>query len=131
MSKTYHLAVIDEATCIGCTKCIDVCPVDAIVGATGQMHTVLNDLCIGCDLCLPPCPVQCISVIPSPMEPHERQAQAKKAKQQHLARQNRLARLDEQKRAADLAVLSNADDIIAATLARAKAKKQGFTNSYE
>ncbi len=131
MTKTYHLAVIDEATCIGCTKCIDVCPVDAIVGATGQMHTVLNDLCIGCDLCLPPCPVQCISLIPSAITPEERQVQAKKAKQQHLTKKARLDRLDEQKRAADVIALSNADDIIAATLARAKAKKQELLTSHE
>jgi electron transport complex protein RnfB len=131
MTKTYHLAVIDEAKCIGCTKCIDVCPVDAIVGATGHMHTVLNDLCIGCDLCLPPCPVQCISLTPSLMTQDERQTQAKKAKQQHSNRKARLERLDEQKRAADLIALSNADDIIAATLARAKAKKHGLLTPHE
>jgi len=57
------LAVIDEALCIGCTLCIQACPVDAIVGAAKQMHTVLPTLCTGCDLCVAPCPVDCISMI--------------------------------------------------------------------
>ena len=52
------LAVIDEANCIGCTKCIQACPVDAIVGATRAMHTVVADLCTGCNLCVGPCPAQ-------------------------------------------------------------------------
>ena len=58
------VAVIDEALCIGCTLCIQACPVDAIVGAAKQMHTVINDLCTGCDLCVAPCPVDCISMVP-------------------------------------------------------------------
>lgn len=57
------LAVIDESLCIGCTLCIQACPVDAIVGAAKQMHTVLNDLCTGCDLCVAPCPVDCIAMV--------------------------------------------------------------------
>lgn len=57
-------AVIDEARCIGCKKCLDVCPVDAIVGARKRMHTVLNAECNGCGLCLPPCPVDCIVLAP-------------------------------------------------------------------
>jgi Na+-translocating ferredoxin:NAD+ oxidoreductase subunit B len=59
-------AVIDEPACIGCTKCIQACPVDAIVGAAKQVHTVLIDECTGCDLCRPPCPVDCIDMIPIP-----------------------------------------------------------------
>ncbi|MGS6272192.1 electron transport complex subunit RsxB, partial [Enterobacter hormaechei] len=58
------LAVIDEANCIGCTKCIQACPVDAIVGATRAMHTVVADLCTGCNLCVAPCPTQCIELRP-------------------------------------------------------------------
>jgi len=58
------LAVIDEPNCIGCTKCIQACPVDAIVGATRAMHTVMEDLCTGCNLCVAPCPTQCIELRP-------------------------------------------------------------------
>ena len=57
------VALIDEALCIGCTLCIQACPVDAIVGAAKQMHTVLPQLCTGCDLCVAPCPVDCIDMI--------------------------------------------------------------------
>ena len=57
------VAFIDPQTCIGCTLCIQACPVDAIVGASKQMHVVLSDWCTGCDLCIPPCPVDCITMI--------------------------------------------------------------------
>ena len=58
------VAVIDEAACIGCTLCIQACPVDAIAGAAKQMHTVIPELCTGCDLCVAPCPVDCIAMVP-------------------------------------------------------------------
>lgn len=58
------VAVIDESACIGCTLCIQACPVDAIIGAAKQMHTVIASLCTGCDLCVPPCPVDCIDMKP-------------------------------------------------------------------
>ena len=57
------VAFIDPQKCIGCTLCIQACPVDAIVGASKQMHVVLTDWCTGCDLCIPPCPVDCISMV--------------------------------------------------------------------
>jgi len=60
-----RVAVIDEARCIGCTLCIQACPVDAIVGASKLMHTVVTELCSGCDLCVPPCPVDCIEMVPA------------------------------------------------------------------
>jgi len=59
------VALIDEARCIGCTLCIQACPVDAIVGASKLMHTVVTELCSGCDLCVPPCPVDCIEMVPA------------------------------------------------------------------
>ena len=57
------VAVIDENTCIGCTLCIQACPVDAILGAAKQMHTVIESECTGCALCVPPCPVDCIDMV--------------------------------------------------------------------
>jgi electron transport complex protein RnfB len=60
-----RVALIDEALCIGCTLCIQACPVDAIVGAANLMHTVVTELCSGCDLCVPPCPVDCIEMVPA------------------------------------------------------------------
>jgi len=58
------VAIIDEERCIGCTKCLPPCPVDAIVGAPRVMHTVVAELCTGCELCIAPCPVDCISMVP-------------------------------------------------------------------
>lgn len=63
VEKAKRVAVIDEQVCIGCTLCIQACPVDAILGAAKQMHTVIEDECTGCDLCLPPCPVDCIDMV--------------------------------------------------------------------
>jgi electron transport complex protein RnfB len=59
-------AVIREDECIGCTKCISACPVDAILGSGKLMHSILSDLCTGCELCIAPCPVDCIDLIPDP-----------------------------------------------------------------
>lgn len=69
-------AVIIEEDCIGCTKCISACPVDAIVGSGKLMHTVFTDLCTGCELCLPPCPVDCIDLVPIHRELTDEQRQA-------------------------------------------------------
>lgn len=63
---TFKLAVIHEADCIGCTKCIQACPFDAIIGAHHQVHSVFNADCTGCGLCVAPCPVDCISLIDVP-----------------------------------------------------------------
>jgi electron transport complex protein RnfB len=65
-SNRPKVAFIIEEDCIGCTKCIQACPVDAILGAAKQMHTVLIDECTGCDLCVAPCPVDCIEMRPTP-----------------------------------------------------------------
>jgi len=64
IEKPRVVALIVEEDCIGCTKCIQACPVDAIIGAPKRMHTVIASLCTGCELCLPPCPVDCIELIP-------------------------------------------------------------------
>jgi len=61
-----QVAWIDESRCIGCAKCLSPCPVDAIVGASRFLHTVLADRCTGCELCIPPCPVDCIELRPAP-----------------------------------------------------------------
>ena len=66
IEKPNVVALIVEEDCIGCTKCIQACPVDAIIGAPKRMHTVIADLCTGCELCLPPCPVDCIELLPVP-----------------------------------------------------------------
>src|SRR5512142_554841 len=63
IEKPKSVAFIDEQTCIGCTLCIQACPVDAIVGAAKQMHTVIAAQCTGCELCLAPCPVDCIAMV--------------------------------------------------------------------
>lgn len=63
------VAVIREDECIGCTKCIQACPVDAILGAARQMHTVIADECTGCDLCVEPCPVDCIDMVAVSVKP--------------------------------------------------------------
>lgn len=62
--KAKSVAAINEQSCIGCTLCIQACPVDAIVGAAKQMHTVVTPLCTGCELCVAPCPVDCITMVP-------------------------------------------------------------------
>jgi electron transport complex protein RnfB len=69
VEKPRQLAFVDEARCIGCTLCIQACPVDAIVGAPKLMHTVIAADCTGCELCLPPCPVDCIVLEPRPWRP--------------------------------------------------------------
>jgi electron transport complex protein RnfB len=86
------LAVIDEAACIGCTLCIQACPVDAIIGAPKRMHAVLPSLCSGCDLCLPPCPVDCITMVAAPRAWTDTDATA--ARIRHDARAARLARAE-------------------------------------
>jgi electron transport complex protein RnfB len=64
VEQPLRVAVIDESRCIGCTLCIPACPVDAVIGASKRMHSVLASHCTGCDLCLPPCPMDCISMVP-------------------------------------------------------------------
>jgi len=69
VEKLKAVAMIDEQTCIGCTLCLQACPVDAIIGSAKQMHTVVSRYCTGCELCLPPCPVDCITLVEEPHTP--------------------------------------------------------------
>jgi electron transport complex protein RnfB len=85
------VAQIDEDTCIGCAKCLPPCPVDAIVGARKQMHTVVVELCTGCDLCIAPCPVDCIKMVPRDSPEPEPQLNRERFRA-HSARLERLAR---------------------------------------
>jgi Na+-translocating ferredoxin:NAD+ oxidoreductase subunit B len=101
-----RLALIDESRCIGCAKCLPPCPVDAIVGAPRQMHTVIAELCTGCELCVAPCPVDCISMIDTPAAlaapaPAENRMRYE-ARNERIARRatERAALLAERKRAA-------------------------------
>ena len=89
------IAVIDEAACIGCTKCIQACPVDAIVGAAKRMHAILDAECTGCELCIAPCPVDCITMQPIAAAPLGRAmvlTRAVHARRRYEARSRRLAR---------------------------------------
>ena len=93
------LAQIIEADCIGCTKCIQACPVDAIVGASKHMHTVIASECTGCELCIPACPMDCIDMVstdsPSSVvnQPERIRSQALHAKQRFITRKERLQRV--------------------------------------
>lgn len=89
-SKAPTRVIIDEATCIGCTKCIDACPTDAILGSGKKMHTVITDACTGCELCLPPCPVDCIDILPTTDITPE---QSVMWRRRHEAKKSRVARL--------------------------------------
>lgn len=89
----YSLAEIDESGCIGCYKCAQVCPVDAIVGAAKLMHTVLSAQCNGCELCVPVCPTDCIRLPPRPASLPAPAAMAAEWRQRYAARKARLARV--------------------------------------
>ncbi len=101
VEKPRMLARVIEDECIGCTKCIQVCPVDAIVGAGKQMHTVIADHCTGCELCVPACPVDCIALVPMPSAQIDA-AHAHDARRRFRKRELRLSRLRAE-RAAQLA----------------------------
>jgi len=139
-----QVAYIREAECIGCTKCIQACPIDAIVGAAKLMHTVLIDECTGCDLCVAPCPVDCIEMHPLPLgtlpvvgglalsleEQRARAAKRDHARQRFERRNTRLQREEQQKqaerearaqRAAQPAVVTL--DPVQAALERVRAQK--------
>ena len=129
VEKPRELAVIDEAACIGCTKCIQACPVDAIVGASKWMHTVLMEECTGCDLCIPPCPVDCITMVPAPDDGRSPAERADDYRARYVARNARLER-EASERAAELAAKKAAlgdarVSAVQAAVLRARAKKAG------
>ncbi|MEP7328217.1 MAG: RnfABCDGE type electron transport complex subunit B [Betaproteobacteria bacterium] len=120
------IALIDEATCIGCTLCIAACPVDAIIGAPKRMHTVLASVCTGCELCLPPCPVDCISMIPAHREWDAAASAA--AQLQHDQRNVRLSRRERVNQRTAIVTSSittreQREALAVAALARARARR--------
>ncbi len=119
------VAIIDEEACIGCTLCLQACPVDAIVGAAKLMHTVIAAECTGCKLCIPPCPVDCITMIETGHEltRDERQKTAQRARRRFDARTERLKR-EREERALRLAAAKKEDaqDTKRATLQKAIAR---------
>lgn len=127
VEKPREIAVIDEQTCIGCTKCIQACPVDAIVGASKLMHTILSEECSGCELCIAPCPVDCITMVPAcgaattaiELAPRYRARYAAHNARAAREEAERAAALEQRKRELDAATS------VAAAIARAKAKKAG------
>ena len=144
------LAVIDEAWCIGCTLCIEACPVDCIVGANKHMHTVIDAQCTGCELCVPACPVDCIAMVPvsgtatgwaawSAADADaarrryafrtQRRARDRREHDERLAAKARhkLEHLAEESRLTDPAALAGKRAVIEAALARAKARRENKT----
>jgi Na+-translocating ferredoxin:NAD+ oxidoreductase subunit B len=128
IEKPRELALIDEAVCIGCTKCIQACPVDAILGASKMMHTVLVEECTGCELCIAPCPVDCITMVVAAADEEDSRQRAARYRKRYDARTMRLA-LDQDQRAAELAARKAAlgegvgGNAVRAAIARARARK--------
>mgnify|MGYP001596633091 CR=1 FL=1 len=115
--STELVARVIEADCIGCTKCIQACPVDAIVGGPNLMHTIITAECTGCELCVPPCPVDCIEMVEAPQLPPPF-LRAAHSLGRYGARTARLARWKTEEDAAR--ARKKASNPLAAALARAK-----------
>ncbi len=142
VERPLHRAVIDEALCIGCTLCIQACPVDAIVGAARVMHSVIPEWCNGCDLCVAPCPVDCIAMVPVLPPRKWNDEDALISRSRYEGRRQRLARerderddmllkkahskLDELAAREDLAVdqVDRKRAVVQAAIERARARRQ-------
>ncbi len=130
-AKPKLLAVIREAECIGCTKCIQACPVDAILGSGKLMHTVIAAECTGCELCVAPCPVDCIDMITvNELNETEEKRKANMARERFNARQQRLNTVaNEEKARPTIATTNLSNDnkkaFLQAALLRAQQKKIG------
>ncbi|SNR76551.1 electron transport complex protein RnfB [Methylobacillus rhizosphaerae] len=141
VEKPRSMAVIDESTCIGCTLCIKACPVDAILGAHKQMHTVIADECTGCELCIAPCPVDCISMQAlEEQDWHYAEAGSQARQMADAARARHMFRLQRQESASKNVVPAKPQVVgdtvaakkaaIAAAMARARAlREQGMSPS--
>lgn len=125
-----HVALIDEAACIGCAACLPVCPTDAIIGASKRMHTVIADACTGCELCIIACPVDCITLAPMTTPANRvlatldvRGQQSGMLKRTYEAHKARLAaRVDAKAEAHAPKVAPDKKTLLADILAKAKAK---------
>ena len=144
--KPLTVAVIDESLCIGCTLCIQACPVDCIVGAPTRMHSVIASECTGCDLCLAPCPMDCIAMVPVQPPRAWTLSDASAARRRHVERnarrateQARTERRLAEKAVAKLAEIDARDDlsaeqvtqkksVVEAALARARARRAASTS---
>lgn len=118
------VARVVEGDCIGCTKCIQACPVDAIIGAMNLMHTVISDECNGCELCVPACPVDCIVMIEVPGTPAAFE-RADQFRARYETRRERLADRDreDRERRNQRKAAAPALDPVAAALARARGRQ--------
>lgn len=122
-AKPFSRAVIREAECIGCAKCIKACPVDAILGSGKLLHTVIADECTGCELCIAPCPVDCIDMVPVPHHVKITSEQSTHYRKRYEARQARLKTSEEKAPAHTTAVLLDKKKaFVEAAVLRAKAK---------
>lgn len=134
-AKPKYLAVVREDECIGCTKCIQACPVDAIIGAAKEMHVVISDECTGCELCVPPCPVDCIDLVATEsarlsLSDESSETQRNHYRERFLSREKRLKEERKAKNARKLErSLSDKKNYIQQAIERANAKKNASDQS--